>query len=291
MADGRSPERGVAGVLRAGTRTELRAGTGTSRGPSPDGAAMTAPSVSVVIPSRNDAGPLARCLDALRRQTLPPLEVVVVDNASDDGTAAAAASYGARVVHEPRVGIPPAAAAGYDASRGDSIARLDADSIPPPEWLEGMVAALLEDPRTAAVTGNGTFYDRPGRRGALAMRLYLGGYYRLGYLAAANHMVWGSNFAMRRSAWRGARDRVHRLEREIHDDMDLALALGPDAAIRRVPLAVGVSARSLRGRRQTLRRWRRAFRTLRLGWRDAPPWVRWAERARRPAPPAGPATG
>src|SRR5690606_38180984 len=98
--------------------------------------------ISVVIPARDDARHLDRCLRALATQTHPPWEVVVVDNASTDDTAAVARAHGARVVAEPRVGIPAAAATGYDAASGEVIARLDADSVPPPDWVARVGAAM-----------------------------------------------------------------------------------------------------------------------------------------------------
>lgn len=103
---------------------------------------MTEPRVSVVIPVRDDAGHLDRCLRALAVQTSPPWEVVVVDNGSTDDTPAVARAHGARVVPQPRVGIPVAAATGYDAARGEVIARLDADSVPPPDWVARVVEAI-----------------------------------------------------------------------------------------------------------------------------------------------------
>ena len=232
------------------------------------------PTVSVVIPARDDGRALARCLAALSRQTLAPAEVVVVDNASSDDTADVARAHGALVVAEPAVGIPNAAATGYDAASGDVIARLDADSVPAPDWVL-RVATTLADRRVDAVTGVGSFYEHD-RAGRLTAGLYLGAYYSLCYLALGHHALWGSSMALHRSAWLAVRDSVHRDDPELHDDLDLAFALGPECRIRLDrSLRVGVSARSLRGGRQLRRRFRRAFRTLRLNWRSAPPWERW----------------
>jgi cellulose synthase/poly-beta-1,6-N-acetylglucosamine synthase-like glycosyltransferase len=242
--------------------------------------------VSVVIPARNDAAALRRCLRALALQSLPPTEVVVVDNASADDTAAVARAHGARVVSEPRVGIPYAAATGYDAASGEILARLDADSLPGPRWLEDAVARLA-DPDVAAVTGTGSFYEH-GRWGRVTAGVYLAAYYGLCHLALGHHALWGSNMAMRRSAWHAVRDRVHRDDPELHDDLDLAFAMGPLLRIRLDrSLRVGVSARSLRGTYQLRRRFRRALRTLAVNWREAPPWARWASRLR----PGGPSVG
>lgn len=240
--------------------------------------------VSVVIPVRDDARHLERCLAALARQTVPPLEVVVVDNGSSDDSAAVALAHGARVVREPRVGIPAAAATGYDAATGAVIARLDADSLPPADWVEQVQDALARRPGAVAVTGVGTFRDSPPVLRQVQAVVYLGSYYALGHLAAGHHVLWGSSMALRRDAWERVSGAVHRDDPELHDDMDLALVLGPAAPIALVPaLAVGVSARSLRGVAQWRRRMTRAFRTLEVNWRDTPPWERWAARL-APAP-------
>lgn len=233
--------------------------------------------VSVVIPVRDDADQLRTCLRALAVQTVAPLEVVVVDNGSSDDSAEVARAHGARVVEEPAVGIPAAAATGYDAATGDVIARLDADSRPPADWVEQVVRAFDRRPGAVAVTGLGAFHDAPRGLGAILSMIYLGSYYLLGAAACGHHVLWGSSMAVRRSTWLEVSDAVHRTDGEIHDDMDLALVLGPGAAIHLSPsLRLGVSARSLHGRAQLRRRLARAFRTLRINWRNAPPWDRWA---------------
>jgi glycosyltransferase involved in cell wall biosynthesis len=243
----------------------------------PLGAPGSATGVSVVIPARDDAVALAVCLDALAVQTSAPLEVVVVDNGSTDDTADVARSHGARVVHEPVPGIPQAASAGYDAARGDVIARLDADSVPPPDWVARVGAALAGG--ADAVTGVGVFHDLPRGTARLTAAAYLGAYYLLGHAALGHHALWGSNMAFRREAWLAVRSQVHRDDAELHDDMDLAFVLGPGRRVvldRR--LVVGVSGRSVRGGAQLRRRFRRQFRTLAVNWRTAPPWQRWAAR-------------
>lgn len=238
---------------------------------------MAEQTISVVIPVRNDARVLEVCLRALAAQTVQPLEVVVVDNSSSDDSAAVAARFGARVVHEPTVGIPAAAATGYDAARGDVIARLDADSVPAGDWVARIGAAMAVLPPPDAVTGVGVFYDAPrGLRRPLALG-YLGAYYILGMAAAGHHVLWGSSMAVRRTAWLRVRATVCREDAEVHDDLDLALRLGPAASIRLVPsIVVGVSARSLVGAAQLRRRLRRAVRTLEQNWQVSPPWQRWA---------------
>lgn len=236
------------------------------------------PAVSVVVPVRDDAEALAVCLRRLTDQTVPPLEVVVVDNGSTDRTSAVAREHGARVVVEERVGIPPAAAAGYDAARGELVLRCDADSRPGRRWVERLAGRLAADERLDAVTGVGWFFDAPRGARRLAAVGYLGAYYALTHLALGHTALWGSNMAFRRSSWVAVRELVHDEDSEVHDDMDLAFALGPTSRIRLVPVGVGVSSRSLHGRAQRRRRLRRAWHTLRLNWAVLPPWLRWRDR-------------
>ncbi len=250
----------------------------------------TLPTVSVVIPVRDDAAALKNCLVALSQQTLTPLEVVVVDNASSDNSAAVARRHGARVVHEPRPGIPMAAAAGYDAALGEVIARCDSDTLPARDWLDRL-AANLKDGRLDAVTGIGHFYDLPRGLGGLTALGYLGSYYLFSHLALGHTALWGSNMAVLRTSWVAVRDEVNRDLAEVHDDMDLAFALGPSRRIRLDPrISVGVSARSLYGRKQRRRRLARARRTLEVNWARQPPWLRWRDRFSRTRRPRS-ATG
>jgi len=89
-----------------------------------------APLVSVVIPCLNEAENIEVCvtaaLGALRDGAIDG-EVLVVDNASEDDSAALAAAAGARVVSEPRRGYGSAYLAGFAAAKGKYIVMADAD--------------------------------------------------------------------------------------------------------------------------------------------------------------------
>ncbi|WP_210481710.1 glycosyltransferase family 2 protein [Naasia sp. SYSU D00948] len=239
--------------------------------------------VAVVIPVKDDAPLLARCLRDLRRQTRPADEVIVVDNGSADESAAVAAAAGARVVPEPVPGIPAAASTGYDAATADVLLRCDADSRLPPDWIERMLHSLNG---VDAVTGPAVFYDLPPRLRPLRRILadvYLGAYAATGRLALGHAPLFGSNLGMRRAAWLEVRSSVHRSGTELHDDLDLSVHLGVGRRIRwNRRLVVGISSRPFRDRAALSRRFRRGMRTIRMHWPEEYPPYRWARRLRGP---------
>ena len=103
--------------------------------------------VSVVIPCLNEAENIERCVGAARdvlARTAIEGEVIVVDNASEDGSAALADGAGARVVHEPRRGYGSAYLAGFAAARGRYIVMADADLTYDFDEIPRFVAELEE---------------------------------------------------------------------------------------------------------------------------------------------------
>lgn len=101
--------------------------------------------LTVVVPARDEAATLPRLLASLADQTLPPRAVVVVDDSSTDGTAAAATAMGATVVSAPEpprgwLGKPWACHLGAQRVTG-RVAFLDADTWLAPDGLARLAAA------------------------------------------------------------------------------------------------------------------------------------------------------
>jgi glycosyltransferase involved in cell wall biosynthesis len=103
------------------------------------------PRVSVIVPAYNAAGFIVRALNSALAQTMPDLEVIVVDDASKDTTlplarAVAARDPRVRVLHnEHNLGMYPTYNRGIDAAKGEWIAALDADDVWLPERLERLL--------------------------------------------------------------------------------------------------------------------------------------------------------
>jgi GT2 family glycosyltransferase len=101
--------------------------------------------VSIVIPVYNGRELLEKLLDSIRRQTSPPLEVIVVDNGSSDGAPEAAARAGARVVAMGRnAGFAAAVNRGIREARGEGIALINSDVELAVDWLEQLWRAAEE---------------------------------------------------------------------------------------------------------------------------------------------------
>lgn len=110
--------------------------------------------VSVVIVTWNGRGHLGPCLEALRRQTRPADEIVLVDNASSDGTVAyvrEAFPWVRVLALDENRGFAGGNIAGFEAASGEAIVLLNNDTAPTPGWLEALVDEAETHPRTGIV--------------------------------------------------------------------------------------------------------------------------------------------
>ena len=112
-----------------------------------------APTISVIVPAFRSEATLGRAIESVLRQTHPAFEVVVVDDGSDDGTAAVAQAFGApvRVLRQPNGGTASARNHGVREARGDVVCFLDADDSYAPQRLEQVVAKLAAEPELDGV--------------------------------------------------------------------------------------------------------------------------------------------
>jgi glycosyltransferase involved in cell wall biosynthesis len=98
---------------------------------------MTRPLISCIVPTFNGGRYLAEALDSILAQTYRPLEIVVADDGSTDGTISTVASYGdlVRLVRQRTAGPAATRNLGLQAATGVYVAFLDADDLWRPEKL------------------------------------------------------------------------------------------------------------------------------------------------------------
>lgn len=116
---------------------------------------LSAPLISVIVPTYNRAWSLPRALDSLRTQTWRPLEVIVVDDGSEDNTPAVLTDMAERLERagaecrlfcQENQGVSAARNRGLESARGEWLALLDSDDVWLPGKLESQMADLADKP-------------------------------------------------------------------------------------------------------------------------------------------------
>jgi GT2 family glycosyltransferase len=144
-ADGIGPLDGVASVRPPGPGCASRP--------------VTAPTVSLILCTRDRSEMLADCLTGLRALDYPQLDIVIVDNApTDDATRRVVErevgdDHRFRYVTEPVPGLSRARNRGILEAKGDIVAYTDDDVTVTPDWLSALVRGFERDPEVGCVTG------------------------------------------------------------------------------------------------------------------------------------------
>lgn len=225
------------------------------------------PTVSIVIPAYNEARSIRSCILSALEQSEPAHEIIVVNNRSTDETE----SIVRGMQHEFPLGnillldqdalqgIIPTRNVGFDAATGDVIGRIDADSLIDANWVE-KVQQVFTDPEVMAATGPVTYHDMPLRKFGLqaddAVRQLVS---RLG---GSHQFLFGSNMALRRSAWKQIAHEVCRdASNEMHEDIDLSIHLSSHdmKVVYAASMVGGMSARRLRDSPKDYRHYVRRF--------------------------------
>jgi glycosyltransferase involved in cell wall biosynthesis len=161
--------------------------------------------ITTIVCAYNERQLLPACLYSLLSQTRPPDEILVIDNASTDGTGAVARAVpGVRVIDEPAKGLVVARETARRAAHTDIVAYIDADCRVPITWLERVEAHFSRPLPPVAVTGPYRFYDwdRSGRALLRAYDLLVAPptHAAVHHLLGAGAILYGGNFAVRRDA-------------------------------------------------------------------------------------------
>lgn len=160
--------------------------------------------LSIIIPAYNEAKYLPDCLRAIQREIQrnaadQQVEVLVIDNASTDGTSEVARSFtGVRVVREQEKGLTWARQKALDSAHGEVLAFVDADTRMPQGWITKVMGMFAADSQVVCVSGPYIYYD-----GSSIQRACVRLYWLLLAIPAyqmTRYMAVGGNFAARKDA-------------------------------------------------------------------------------------------
>jgi glycosyltransferase involved in cell wall biosynthesis len=181
-------------------------------------------SISIVIPAYNESRHLDGCLKAIGLQKVMPDEVIVVDNNSTDDTAQIAKRFPfVKVLKEKKQGIVYARDCGFNYAKTDIIARIDADSLVPENWIE-TIKKFYEIPEheNYAWTSIGYFYNINFHKANSWVSSQI--VFRFNRILLGHYALWGSTMAITRKQWLMVKDQTCN-RRDIHEDLDIAIHL------------------------------------------------------------------
>lgn len=164
--------------------------------------------LSIVIPAYNEENYIGRCLESIMAEKARDdfdVEIIVVNNASSDRTGEVARSFSSvRVVDESRKGLVRARQTGYEASAGDLVANVDADTLMPDGWIKRVFQEFSTDPKLVALSGPYVYYDLSFFTNWLVLFWYrmgkIIGFFNTLITRRSETMLQGGNFVLRRSA-------------------------------------------------------------------------------------------
>jgi len=173
--------------------------------------------ISVVIPVFNEEKYIDTCLSSIFNQTVLPDEIIVVDNNSTDNTTEIAKKFAVKIIPEGRQGMTYARNTGFDKATGDIIARTDADSIVPHDWIERIKNDFTKHD-IEALTGLAT-YDSFFTH-ILNVSVYLK---IMSLLQKGKSTLIGPNMSITKNFWNKIRTRVCSDNTQVHEDIDLGI--------------------------------------------------------------------
>jgi len=176
--------------------------------------------ISVIIPVFNEEKVISNCLTHIFDQTIPPDEVIVVDNNCSDRTIELAKKFPIRLISEKKQGITPARDKGFNAAKYEILGRIDADTVVPKNWVEEVKKRFENDPELVAFSGSTTFKDK--RFNALIKypeKAYFSSY----RMMTGHDCLYGPNMAILKRIWEQVKEFTCKDDHLVHEDVDLAI--------------------------------------------------------------------
>ena len=177
--------------------------------------------ISVIIPVYNEEKYIKACLDSLINQNEKPDEIIIVDNNCNDKTIDIIKKYKEKlpikIIKEKKQGMIFARNRGFNEAEGNILARCDADSILPPNWVKKIKKNFLKN-KIDGLTGPIIFYDF-FLKSAFFSKIYL----ILMKILQKGETLLGPNMAISKKIWEKIKNEVCLNEKDIHEDIDLSI--------------------------------------------------------------------
>lgn len=173
--------------------------------------------ITVVIPVRNEEMNIGDCLMSLMNQKIPADEIIVVDSNSTDKSADIVKKYPVTLLQSNFKNVIDARDYGFNHASSDIIARFDADSRIPSDWVK-RIKHDFETLHIDALTGPSDFYDFHFG-GAFWYRFFIA-FMRI---VTGYYTMLGTNLALTKDIWNKIKDHTCKDPTAVHEDMDLAI--------------------------------------------------------------------
>ena len=178
--------------------------------------------VSVVIPVYNEEKYIKNCLDSLMKQEEKPDEIIVIDNNCTDKTVSIVKKYkGIKIIQEKKQGMIPARNTGFNEAKNEIIAKCDADTILPLNWIKNIKNSFSQD---ASIIGISMpiRLDIPFIGQSISIALFYI-YLLIPRLMIGFYPFLGPSYAIKKTVWNEVKDRICLDDKIVHEDIDLSL--------------------------------------------------------------------
>lgn len=175
--------------------------------------------VSVVIPVYNEEKYLNKCLNYLINQEEKADEIIIVDNNSTDKSIQIAKKFPVKIVKEKKQGIIFARNCGFNHAKNEIIARCDADTIVPKNWIKE-IKNKFRGKKFEAITFLTIFYDHPLIKNNRFFPLL---YFKTMKLILNHDVLAGPAMAITKRIWEKVKNEICFDEKKVHEDIDLSI--------------------------------------------------------------------
>jgi glycosyltransferase involved in cell wall biosynthesis len=185
--------------------------------------------VSLIIPAYNEEKYIGKCLQSIADQIEKPDEIIIVDNNCIDNTIEIAKRFNVKIIKEKKQGMIYARNAGFNAAKGDILAKTDGDAILPPDWIFKIKKAF-KDSALGGLAGPASYFKTSFMSDA-SSKIAFNIFSTIG-LMLGHPVLYGPNMALKKSLWEKIKDDVCLDDKKVHEDIDLSIHLGTIAKIK-----------------------------------------------------------